>query len=85
MFKNNFHKDFQLNGNSFSSVSEIISYPKFSQKLKEFLQDWFSENQSMIVQTSGSTGKPKPIQLKKEFMINSALATGEFFKTKENT
>ncbi|NOQ92332.1 MAG: AMP-binding protein, partial [Flavobacteriaceae bacterium] len=35
--------------------------------------------------TSGSTGKPKLIQLKKEFMINSAKATGKFFELNYGT
>ena len=42
-------------------------------------------NDFVVVQTSGSTGKPKSIQLKKEFMKNSAQATGEFFNLQENT
>ena len=37
------------------------------------------------MQTSGSTGTPKIIEIKKEFMINSALATGAYFDLHENT
>src|SRR5690606_8856327 len=32
------------------------------------------------VKTSGSTGVPKKIKVRKEHMINSALATGKFFE-----
>ncbi len=85
MYKNKFHNDFELNGNSFSSVSELIDYAKYSIKLQKFLQEWFSVEDYVVVKTSGSTGKPKPIQLKKEFMINSAKATGNFFDLKPKT
>ncbi|CAM1347226.1 AMP-binding protein [Tenacibaculum insulae] len=81
-----FHKDFKLNGTSFSSEEELIDFSKnISNTIVRFLTDWFHTNDFVIVQTSGSTGKPKPIKLKKEFMINSALATGAFFNLKENT
>lgn len=81
-----FHKDFRLNGKSFSSSDEISVFSNtISVSVSTFLSNWFSSDDFITVQTSGSTGKPKLIQLKKEFMINSALATGEFFDLKENT
>ena len=84
--KNQFHKNFKLNGASFSSEEELIAFSKnISSSVTSFLTDWFNEKDFVIVQTSGSTGKPKPIQLQKEFMKNSALATGVFFGLKENT
>ncbi|MGB1043489.1 MAG: AMP-binding protein, partial [Tenacibaculum sp.] len=71
---------------SFSTKEELL---KFSKEINDsvflFLSDWFNDEDFVVVQTSGSTGTPKPIQLKKEFMINSALATGEFFNLKEST
>ncbi len=83
---NRFHKNFQLNNTSFSTEEEVLSYAKnFSVSIYSFFKDWFSSDDFIVVQTSGSTGKPKPIQLKKEFMINSAKATGAFFNLKENT
>jgi O-succinylbenzoic acid--CoA ligase len=86
MKNNQFHIDFKLNGNSFSTVDELLEYSKvLSSSTYQFLQDWFSINTYVEVQTSGSTGKPKIIQLKKEFMINSALATGTFFSLQEKT
>lgn len=85
MKKLRFHTDFQLNGNSFQSVSELIEYSKFSNPLYLFLQDWFSDNDCIVVNTSGSTGTPKPIELRKEFMVNSAHATGKFFDLSEKT
>jgi O-succinylbenzoic acid--CoA ligase len=84
--QNNFHIDFQLNGNSFSSVNELLKYTEsISETTYQFLKEWFSESDFVIVQTSGSTGTPKPIQLKKEFMVNSALTTGAYFSLPHKT
>lgn len=62
---------------------------EFSQSISKethaFLRDWFSEEDYILVETSGSTGTPKTIQLKKEFMINSALATGDYFDLQKQT
>ncbi|MCG8802751.1 AMP-binding protein [Tenacibaculum finnmarkense] len=81
-----FHKSFQLNGISFLSEEELLVFSgKISESIHAFLSDWFNDKDFVIVQTSGSTGKPKPIKLQKEFMKNSALATGKFFNLKENT
>ncbi|CAM1367392.1 O-succinylbenzoic acid--CoA ligase [Tenacibaculum soleae] len=84
--RNQFHENFKLNGVSFSSEEELIVFSRtISNSIANFLSDWFHQKDFVTVQTSGSTGKPKPIQLKKEFMKNSALATGTFFNLKENT
>jgi O-succinylbenzoic acid--CoA ligase len=86
MKNNQFHIDFKLNGNSFFSVDELLLYSKtLSDATHKFLTDWFSVDAFIEVETSGSTGKPKMIQLKKEFMVNSALATGKFFNLQEKT
>ena len=86
MKNNQFHIDFKLNEKSFSSIDELLDYSKIlPENTHQFLKEWFSVNAFVEVQTSGSTGKPKIIQLKKEFMINSALATGTFFKLPERT
>lgn len=81
-----FHKDFQLNGISFSSVNELLSYSlSLSKSTQQFFKKWFSNDDFIIVKTSGSTGTPKSIKLKKELIINSAFATGEYFSLQENT
>jgi O-succinylbenzoic acid--CoA ligase len=86
LVENSFHKKFQLNSISFSSVDELLNYTKgFSEEIHQFLDSWFSKSDLIIVKTSGSTGKPKPISLKKEFVINSAKATGNYFKLQEST
>ena len=82
----NFHSSFQLNGHSFSSVSEILSYAKHLQpNTHTFLEQWFDTNDYVEVKTSGSTGMPKAIRLQKEQMENSAKATGAFFELVEGT
>jgi O-succinylbenzoic acid--CoA ligase len=86
MEKQMFHSDFQLNSQSFSSVDELLNYSQqLNPSIFNFLTDWFSSDDYIVVQTSGSTGKPKPIQIKKEYMKNSAKATGKFFNLKERT
>ncbi len=85
--KNNIlHTDFKLNGNSFGSEIDLLHFTK--KHLNSgflFLSEWFDDSDFVTVSTSGSTGKPKPMKLKKEFMINSAKATGDFFDLKEGT
>jgi len=81
-----FHKDFTLNGKTFSSSKEILEFSKtFPSSIHSFLTDWFDDKNYVEVKTSGSTGKPKRIQLKKEYMTNSALATGAYFDLQSNT
>ena len=81
-----FHKDFQLNGISFSSVDELLLYAHdFSDEVYRFLETWFSTDFFIYVKTSGSTGNPKEIKLQKEQMIHSAFATGNYFNLKEST
>lgn len=49
----------------------------------EFLLDWFDHRDFIEMQTSGTTGLPKMIRVDKQAMVNSALATGEFFDLDE--
>ena len=81
-----FHKDFKLNGISFSSVDGLLVYARsYSEEIYSFLENWFSEEDFVLVKTSGSTGTPKEIKLQKEYMKNAAFATGKYFDLKENT
>ncbi len=81
-----FHKNFLLTGNSFESVDALLSFSKtISNDVFSFLKCWFDTKDFITVQTSGSTGKPTTIQLKKEYMINSALATGNYFDIHDKT
>lgn len=83
---NKLHQSFKLNGISFSSEEKLLIYAKnISNAIVSFLNDWFNDNDFVIVQTSGSTGKPKLIKLQKKFMKNSAFATAKFFDLPEKT
>jgi O-succinylbenzoic acid--CoA ligase len=81
-----FHINFKLQEKTFNTVEELLIFSKeLSEDIFSFLELWFNEKDTIEVKTSGSTGKPKRILLKKEYMINSALATGNFFNLFENT
>ena len=81
-----FHKKFQLNGTSFNGIEELLVFSKIiSSDIFSFLSDFLSDDEKISVRTSGSTGTPKVIEIKKEFMINSAIATGKFFDLQEDT
>ncbi len=59
---------------------DLVEFSKnISIETSSFLEKWFNSNDTVEIKTSGSTGKPKSIFLKKEFMINSAKATGLYF------
>lgn len=89
----NLHPAFTLNGIHFESVEELIQFAKelesegdeFEVSLGKFVQKWLDDETSIVVKTSGATGKSKKIQLKKEWMIRSARATGVYFKLGEKT
>ena len=91
-FKNNIHSSFQLNGQYFTEV-QLLAFAKdleisgvhYEIQIGKFLQQWLDEKDSVLVKTSGSTGTPKNIELSKQQMVNSAKATGIFFKLPENT
>ncbi len=79
------HPNFELNGTSFNKTKDLIVYSKsISEEISQFLTDFLGESDSIKLQTSGSTGVPKVIDVKKEFMVNSAKATGVYFGLKEN-
>ncbi len=80
------HPQFKLNGIPLDeeTLGEVAySWVKegkdFEIHAGDFLLDWLSASDTLFVKTSGSTGKPKNIPLKKSAMINSALATGQYF------
>src|SRR5690606_25522460 len=80
------HPDFSLNGIPLgiealvSSAKTLVQGKEFESSIGEFLLSWASDSPFVEVSTSGSTGTPKKIRLKKEHMINSALATGDQFR-----
>ncbi len=88
----NIHSSFKLNGLQ-CNATELLELAKNLEKsgvhyeisIGKFLQQWLDDNNTVIVKTSGSTGNSKDIQLYKSQMVNSAKATGVFFKLGENT
>src|SRR5690606_7015007 len=81
------HQKFKLNGQHYSHETlKEVAYSlvkeglPFEQAIGDFLLDWLSNKPTLEVKTSGSTGNPKVISLSKEAMVQSALATGRFFK-----
>ena len=83
---NKVHNRFKFNGLHFnhdelkevaySLIKEGFAYEKVT---GNFLIDWLDNKDYLHVQTSGSTGYPKQVKLKKQAMVNSAIATGNFF------
>jgi O-succinylbenzoic acid--CoA ligase len=82
----NIHLKFKLDGIHFNreELKEVAySYVKegkpYEQTIGNFLMDWLDAKTYVEVFTSGSTGTPKSIRLDKQAMVNSAIATGDFF------
>ncbi len=80
------HPDFKLNNQAYHAIglkSEAERYitqgQLFEKSVGLFLKDWLDTNDTITLQTSGSTGTPKLLEMKKQAMVNSALATGHFF------
>ncbi len=83
----NIHNRFKLNGYHFTReqlkhvASTFIKEGKPSeQSVGNFLLDWLDDRDYVMVRTSGSTGTPKRMEIKKNNMVNSAIATGNFYK-----
>lgn len=81
------HYRFKLNANhyTFDELKEVAySLVKegalFERVMGEFLMDWLDAKDYIEVKTSGSSGKPKLIKVSKQSMVNSAIATGDYFK-----
>ena len=86
------HPKFKLNGLSYQSdglfaiAKDLInSGAHYEISIGNFIHEWLDNNNYVVVKTSGSTGVPKNLDLSKQKMINSAKATGTFFKLAENT
>ena len=80
------HNSFKLNGfhlNKADLCRVAYSFIKegedFEKPVGDFLLDWFDNKSFIEMTTSGSTGIPKIIKVDKQAMVNSALATGDFF------
>jgi len=83
----NVHNAFKLNGFHLDkddlcrvAYSFIKEGEDFEKPVGDFLLDWFDGKSYIEMKTSGSTGAPKTIHVDKQSMVNSALATGDFFE-----
>src|SRR5690625_233129 len=86
------HPYFRWNGGKLRKIqllelAEEYSYSKekYLQEIGLFFKQWFDQNHLIEVQTSGSTGTPKKMKVKKQYMLNSAKATQEFFNLPAGT
>lgn len=71
----NFSKPREQIIKTLSSSEEV-----FAKVILAFLEEWWNESDFITAETSGSTGIPKEVVLDKSKVLNSALATGDFFK-----
>lgn len=82
----NIHNRFKLNGIHITREEMFyVAYcfikegRPFEQHIGTFLLDWFDEKPYIELKTSGTTGTPKVIRIQKQAMLDSALATGDYF------
>lgn len=80
------HVSFKLNGYSLNkddlcrvAYSFIKEGEEYEKPVGDFLLDWFNDSEFIHLQTSGSTGSPKNLVVSKQAMVNSAIATGDYF------
>lgn len=83
------HIRFKLNGIHYNHIqlkelaySYIKEGADFEKAIGAFLGDWLDNKPYIKTKTSGSTGVPKTIKVEKQSMVNSAIATGDFFNLK---
>lgn len=82
----NVHNRFKINGFHFDkealfqlAYTSIKEGKEHEKDLGVFLLDWLDDKETITVTTSGTTGVPKRIAIKKQAMVHSAIATGNFF------
>lgn len=80
------HPEFRLNGFSHTestlmdaAYSLIKEGEPFEMEIGDFLMDWLSQEDTLMVTTSGTTGVPKRMFVARDKMIASARLTGEYF------
>ena len=82
----NIHNRFKINGFHLErealfqlAYSFIKEGAQFEREFGEFLLDWIDDKDTIQLMTSGTTGEPKLITMQKQAMVNSAIATADFF------
>ncbi|MDX1471611.1 MAG: AMP-binding protein, partial [Flavobacteriaceae bacterium] len=80
------HLKFRLNGYGYdqdeikeAAYSFIKEGDLYERRIGDFLLDWFDNNEYLLLRTSGSTGPQKTVKIKKQMMVTSAIATGDYF------
>ena len=83
------HTSFKLEGIFYDTIGlssladRLINHGEDHQvSLGIFITKWVDSNSDISLQTSGSTGTPKTVLISKQAMVNSAIATGAYFKLK---
>ncbi|WP_378187777.1 AMP-binding protein [Aquimarina sp. W85] len=86
------HEAFELNKQKLDkygvkqvAITLIDTGEPYEQEIGYFLLEWLDGKEYITVRTSGSTGKPKVLKVLKKHMVNSAKATGDFFKLDAQT
>lgn len=86
------HPKFKLNGLSyrFDTLHELAlnfeeSPVPYEKVIGKFIIEWLNNKKHIVIMTSGTSGTPKKINILKNQMINSAIATGAFFKLPSET
>ena len=64
-------------------IKNILPRTEFEKKVLQFLQEWFSDSETVSVQTSGSTGIPKVFEIEKKRMLSSSKMTCDFLGLKD--
>ncbi|MFT5847245.1 MAG: O-succinylbenzoic acid--CoA ligase [Psychroserpens sp.] len=79
------HSRFKLNGTHFEheelkemAYNLVKEGADFESSAGEFLLNWLDDHAIVLVKTSGSTGTPKTIEIHKQAMVNSAMATAQY-------
>ena len=82
----NIHNRFKINDFQFDkealfqlAFTLIKEGKEHENDLGVFLLDWLDDKDTILLNTSGTTGAPKKIVIKKQSMVHSAIATGNFF------
>lgn len=83
---NTIHEHFKFNGVHYNFkalltfAQELIkSQETYKKDIGNFLIIWLDNANTITLKTSGSTGSPKTIVMRKQAMVNSAIATGLYF------
>ncbi len=61
-------------------IPSTFSIQNANKEVSGFLEEWYDDNDCVLVHTSGSTGVPKPMWIEKRRMLASARVTCDFLQ-----